>query len=290
MRMCACRGTAGFAHVSCLAEQAKILFAEAEENNLDDKVMNERWARWHTCSLCEQDYHGVVLCALSWACWKTYVGRAERDQARGMAMTELGAGLDSADHDADALSVKEARFSMLRRLGAPEENVLVAQSNLASTYRSLGRLEDCLRMQGNVYSGTLKLYGEEHGDTLVDANNYAITLSELERYAEAKSLYRKTISVARRVLGESHDLTLKMMMNYGGALYLDPGATLEDLRKAVTTLEEIDRTARRVLGGAHPTVKGIEVNLRDARAALRARARDVEPLRAAVEAMAPGDA
>ena len=31
MRGCACRGTAGFAHVSCLAEQAKILLAEAEE-------------------------------------------------------------------------------------------------------------------------------------------------------------------------------------------------------------------------------------------------------------------
>ena len=37
MRMCACRGTAGFVHVSCLAEQAKILVTEAEENNLDDK-------------------------------------------------------------------------------------------------------------------------------------------------------------------------------------------------------------------------------------------------------------
>ena len=35
VRMCACRGTAGFAHVSCLAEQAKISYAEAEENNLD---------------------------------------------------------------------------------------------------------------------------------------------------------------------------------------------------------------------------------------------------------------
>ena len=35
VRMCACRGTAGFAHVSCLAEQAKILVAEAEEDNLD---------------------------------------------------------------------------------------------------------------------------------------------------------------------------------------------------------------------------------------------------------------
>ena len=82
VRMCACRGTAGFAHVSCLAEQAKILVAEAEENNLGDKVLNERWERWHTCSLCEQDYHGVVRCALGWACWKTYVGRPETDWAR----------------------------------------------------------------------------------------------------------------------------------------------------------------------------------------------------------------
>ena len=45
VRMCACRGTAGFAHVSCLAEQAKILVAEAEENNLGIKVQNERWRR-----------------------------------------------------------------------------------------------------------------------------------------------------------------------------------------------------------------------------------------------------
>jgi hypothetical protein len=29
VRGCACRGTAGFAHVSCLAEQAKILFADS---------------------------------------------------------------------------------------------------------------------------------------------------------------------------------------------------------------------------------------------------------------------
>merc|ERR1719271_2362184 len=46
VRMCACRGTAGFAHVSCLAEEAKILFDEAVENNLDLKMQNERWTRW----------------------------------------------------------------------------------------------------------------------------------------------------------------------------------------------------------------------------------------------------
>ena len=51
----------------------------------------------------------------------------------------------------------------------------------------------------------------------------------------------------------------------------DTGATLDDLCKAVTTLEETAQTARRVLGGAHPDTIKIEKSLRDARAALHAR-------------------
>ena len=52
---------------------------------------------------------------------------------------------------------------------------------------------------------------------------------------------------------------------------MDPGATLDDVREAVTTLEEIERTARRVLGGSHPFTGVIEYRLREARAALAAR-------------------
>ena len=48
-------------------------------------------------------------------------------------------------------------------------------------------------------------------------------------------------------------------------------AALDDLREAVTTLEETERIARRVLGGAHPLTTGIDVPLRKARARLRAR-------------------
>ena len=62
-----------------------------------------------------------------------------------------------------------------------------------------------------------------------------------------------------------------MRWTYAIVLYKDPAATLDDLREAVTTLEETERIARRVLGGAHPTTTGIEENLQDARAALRAR-------------------
>ena len=58
---------------------------------------------------------------------------------------------------------------------------------------------------------------------------------------------------------------------YAAALFDDTGATLDDLREAVTTLEDAERIARRVLGGAHPTVSTMETNLRAARATLRAR-------------------
>ena len=82
---------------------------------------------------------------------------------------------------------------------------------------------------------------------------------------------RTVLPVARRVLGESNDLTIRMRWTSAEALYRDRDATLDDLREAVTILEETERTARRVLGGAHPLTKGIENELRAARAALRAR-------------------
>ena len=74
--------------------------------------------------------------------------------------------------------------------------------------------------------------------------------------------------------------------SYARTLYLDDGATLDNLREAVTTLEETERTARRVLGGAHPVVASIENSLRNARALLAAReGDDVSAVRATLDAM-----
>ena len=74
------------------------------------------------------------------------------------------------------------------------------------------------------------------------------------------------------------------------ALYNDDGATLEDLREAVATLADAERISRRVFGGQHPHTTGIEVSLRYARAALRARDGGVSAIRDAVEAMTSGGA
>jgi len=183
----------------------------------------------------------------------------------------LGSGLHEANHLEDALSVKEAELSMERRLGAPEEAILAVQSNMADTYAKLGQYDRALRVRRTVYSGTLKLEGKESNNTLLEANNYASVLLDLERFEDAKSLLRRTMPVARRVLGEGHRLTLKFRKNYARALREDPAATLDDLREAVTTLEDVERVVRRMMGGAHPLTTAIEDDLRHSRAALRAR-------------------
>ena len=147
----------------------------------------------------------------------------------------------------------------------------VVSGNLANTYQSLGRDQEALRLRQDVYSGYVILLGEAHRETILEANNYAATLVELRRYEEARSLMRQTIPVARRALGERHRLTLKMRWNYARALYFDTGATLDDLREAVTTLEDATTIARRVLGGGNPLTLDIELSLRNSRATLRAR-------------------
>ena len=186
-------------------------------------------------------------------------------------MTELGNGLSHAKRHEDALSVQEAELAMRRRLGDSEYNILIAQSNLANTYDDLGRQQDAVRMSREVYSGHLKLNGEEALLTLQCGSNYAISLERLRRFKEVKSLSRKLLPVARRVLGESQELTLKMRWTYARALYGDPGATLDDLRESVETLQETAKIMRQVFGGTHPLTVGVEKALRESRAALAAR-------------------
>ena len=107
---------------------------------------------------------------------------------------------------------------------------------------------------------------------MLAANNYGVSLVDIGRFEEARSLLRKTIPAARRVLGESHETMLRMKWTYAEALYKDSGATHENLREAVTTLEEMHQIARRVLGDAHPLTTGIvRTLLRKARPLLRDR-------------------
>ena len=60
-------------------------------------------------------------------------------------------------------------------------------------------------------------------------------------------------------------------VSYARTLNNDPNATLDDLREAVTTFQDVERIARRVLGGANPTTVDIEGALQIAQTHLSAR-------------------
>ena len=190
VRGCACHTTEGFVHVSCLAEQAELLVAEltADDLDLDDlaalgvregaeaalKVLEQhiaddersrrnsdvrqaRWDRWSFCNLCGQRYHGVVQCALGWACWKTYLGRPGTCWTPIDAMTLLGLGLAAAHRHEEHLVVVEAQLAIARRAEAVEQAILNIKDNVANCYRSLGRQDEALAIRRAVYARSVAL-------------------------------------------------------------------------------------------------------------------------------------
>ena len=201
-------------------------------------------------------------------------------------MSLLGNGLGAASRHEDALSARKAELAMTRRLCTSESSILMTQGNLANTYSMLGRFEEAMLLRRDVYSGFLRINGEQHEKTVLTANNYAASLYHLQRFEEAKALLRKVMPVARRVLGDNHTLTLDMICLKAVVLASDDGSTVDDLREAVTTLEDTERITRRVLGGAHPTTVKMERALQAMRATLAAReGDDVSAVRAALDAM-----
>ena len=106
--------------------------------------------------------------------------------------------------------------------------------------------------------------GHQQEDTLIGALGIASTLGNLGRYGEIKSFLPKNISAARSSLGVENSTTLQLTNAYARAL-ADGGASLHDLREAVTTFEDIKETSNRVLGMDHPLSCEIQGNLERAR-------------------------
>jgi hypothetical protein len=110
-----------------------------------------RWRMWYQCRQCEQKYHGVVRCAMGWACWKTYVNRdcapsrpgmVSTDKLRGPAMIQLANGLRNGGRAEDALRINIALLDAQRRSGLSPGWIENTQLNIANCYEALGREEE----------------------------------------------------------------------------------------------------------------------------------------------------
>ena len=158
-----------------------------------------------------------------------------------------GATIHNSKRYADALTVYEAELSTLQRVGGSEDEILVVQGNLASTYQKLGRTDEALRMFREIHAARSRLLGPKHGDTLLAASNLSDLMVTSELWAEAKQLLSEQIPLALDALGPDDDETLKMRWRYALVLQ-DEGNHTE----AVAILEDVEQRCRRVFGISHP--------------------------------------
>ena len=141
----------------------------------------------------------------------------------------------------------------MRLYGDSEGNILVAQSNISSSYAELGRHEEALRIERDIYARRSALLGKNDEATLLSAVNLACSLVEdLEQFDEARAFLQDRIPEAIQALGKDADLALKLRRMYAQCLYENDGASREDVTAAIATLEDIDRRQTRIFGAAHP--------------------------------------
>ena len=127
------------------------------------------------------------------------------------------------------------------------------QGNLANSYAALGRIEQALSINREVYARRSALYGKCHESTLGTAGNLASALvDDLEQFDEAKVFLRDRIPEASRVLGNDHSITFRLQRMYAQSLYQNYRASREDVTVAIATLEDLDRRQTRIYGAAHP--------------------------------------
>ena len=251
VRGCACRGTMGLAHLSCLVRQAQVAAEPA--------LGSGTFLKWQACHDCGQDFHGAVLLALGWAAWRTYVDRPETNGFRRMALAALGNGLRLNGESEAALPVIEANLALTERYWSRDENaVLAAKANLASCLANVGRHEEALRLRRDVYARSSILHGSASDDALLDAANLASSLIVSQAFDEVIPFLRERILVANQAFGPDHVRALDLAAFLSEALRLNPDATRADLSESESILVNVLQRQRRVLGPAHPNTKNSE--------------------------------
>merc|ERR1712094_79941 len=109
--------------------------------------------QWQTCFDCGQNFHGPVQFALSWACWKLYLGRPEANDTRCNALEVLGRALAVSSRSEEALPVLEASLALNRRYWSHDKRaILIAETNLASCLGDLDRHNEALVLKREIYA------------------------------------------------------------------------------------------------------------------------------------------
>ncbi len=274
VRGCACRGdSAGFAHLSCLAQQAHGLLLTHLPGDPGENLYEFAYPiivpaidGWHMCQICKSPHTNDIATALGWTCFRLCMGRPEEDGIRCMAQTILSNSLQKEGTYQEALPMIEALLATVRRAWPDNtDEIIQTSANLANVYTECDKAEEAATIYKDLYEQMCTLHGPDVQAAAVGVN-YAQTLIKVERFADARAVGREIAQWAHRNPDSPHSFhVLKALMD---SLYKDPNASVEDLREAVEVFENVPATSSRVLGTAHPDTKTYEKALAKAKKAL----------------------
>ena len=141
-------------------------------------------------------------------------------------------------------------------VGEEDPKTLMAQNNYAAALCGLGRYEDALKIQREVYEKRKKALGEENADTLRVQSNLAYTLDQLGRHEEALQVQRAVYESRRKTLGEDDPDTLMTQIMLAGMLF-----SLERYEEALRLQREVYEKRKRLLGAEAPETLTAQENL-----------------------------
>ena len=255
VRGCACRGSLGAVHLSCLVRQA-VLANEYDPSRTGPIDTGAQWARWHTCPLCEQSYHGVVSCALGWRCWLTYrMNEYPTHNFKNMAMSVLGYGLLSTGRAKEALPVFQTFMADARHYFPSEVRLHeYGQQLIALCYNELGQHTKALRMQRRLFEKQLAMPGHNKVNTIRAAAYLANTLVAVGNYREAK-VFADTWALEAAKTRRCEENYFRLVASLANATWKDPDASKDNLSFIGLYLSREYVKSRRVLGPLHPQTR-----------------------------------
>ncbi|CAH0373089.1 unnamed protein product [Pelagomonas calceolata] len=263
VRGCACRGAAGFVHLSCLVEDAQVQVEQGLEDEMEHQrpMLVPRLMRYLQCRLCHTDFYGAVAAALGWACWASYVGRLEGDNLRNIALQILGDALKHGKRHAESLDALEANLVRVREgedYEGREGTIFYVRSQMGDCLRELGRRDECLALRRENYEAGAEAVADGVVSIkahLTHAIEYCESLNRVDN-AAAKAFMRDQDLIARVTseFGEDHPTTHGCLHTYAFTLIGDPRRRCpdDDLAEATAIFVDIARKWRRRLGAAHP--------------------------------------
>ena len=250
VRGCACRGTSGFVHLSCLVRSAETAVQEAFDFNRDEAQKLEQFSRWGRCQFCHQEYQGPVLGALGWAAWRAYSTLPEGDLRwiHSLALLAKGLGSGLGDHAA-ALPVLMVELEAHLKHGRDMWFVLNTQSAIAHCYLALGRRDEAVQLRQVTYADNCRLYGISDDSSISMALNLASSLIQANICAGARSFL---CDVLRRADSPREELLIRLHWNIALTLCQSDDPTPTDLQDARSIHDDLLDKIRLRFGPNHP--------------------------------------